>query len=117
MAPEWDASDVHNVTICALFYNDLWTAESSTARREAASEFRMHRRDLGLTPLDRRRLEWSIETADAAKDRGRQRRGDSPRERLKITGLEHQNSSRDAVHASSRPRTLVADESASGDGA
>lgn len=88
MAPEWDGSDVHNVTVCALLMNDFWTATSATARREAASEFRMHRRDLGLTPLDRRRLEWTIESADEAKDRGQKRRANAARDRLKVTAAE-----------------------------
>ena len=74
MSPEWDESDVHNVAICALLLNDMWNAGTTTGRKEAAAEFRLQRKDLGLTPLDRRRLEWTIESADAAKERGRQRR-------------------------------------------
>ncbi len=74
MSPEWDESDEHNVILCALLYNDIWTAESPKQRKDAAGEFRLQRRDLGLTPYDRRRLEWTIESADEAKDRGRQRR-------------------------------------------
>jgi hypothetical protein len=119
MAPAWDASDFHNVTICALFYNDLWTAESSTARREAASEFRMHRRDLGLTPLDRRRLEWSIETADAAKDRGRQRRGEAPRDRLKVTAIEGHTDPREVFRTDAMEHRLASsgEDSTGGAGA
>ena len=75
MSPEWDESDVHNVTLCALLLQDVWTAESAKQRKDAAGEFRLQRRDLGLTPLDRRRLEWTIETAEDAKDRGQRRRG------------------------------------------
>lgn len=74
MSPEWDASDVHNVIICAMLYNDIWVAESAKERKDAAGEFRLQRKDLGLTPYDRRRLEWSIESAEESKDRGRQRR-------------------------------------------
>lgn len=74
MSPEWDESDIHNVTICALLLNDMWEAETAKERKDAAAEFRLQRKDLGLTPFDRRRLEWTIESADAAKDRGRQRR-------------------------------------------
>jgi len=74
MAPEWDESDVHNVILCALLYNDIWCAETARDRKEAAAEYRLQRKDLGLTPYDRRRLEWTIEQADDAKDRGRQRR-------------------------------------------
>lgn len=74
MSPEWDESDEHNVILCALLYNDIWMAETAKERKDAAGEFRLQRRDLGLTPYDRRRLEWTIESADEAKDRGRQRR-------------------------------------------
>lgn len=74
MAREWDSSDVHNVTLCALIYNDIWTAETAKERKDAAAEYRLQRKDLGLTPYDRRRLEWTIESADEARDRGRKRR-------------------------------------------
>lgn len=74
MSPEWDDSDIHNVTICALLYNDVWLAESASDRQKAAAEFRLQRKDLGLTPYDRRRLEWSIESAENAKDSGKARR-------------------------------------------
>lgn len=74
MSPEWDESDVHNVVICALLYNDIWRAETARERKEAAGEFRLQRRDLGLTPYDRRRLEWTIEQAEDAQEHGRVRR-------------------------------------------
>lgn len=74
MSPEWDESDVHNVYLLALIYDDTWTAETAGERQKAAAEYRQQRKDLGLTPLDRRRLEWQIEQADEARDKGRQRR-------------------------------------------
>lgn len=74
MSPEWDESDEHNVILCALLYNDIWLAETAKERKDAAGEFRLQRKDLGLTPYDRRRLEWTIASADEAADRGRQRR-------------------------------------------
>lgn len=74
MSPEWDDSDIHNVIICAMLYNDIWTAETAKERKDAASEFRLQRKDLGLTPYDRRRLEWTIATAGEATDRGKARR-------------------------------------------
>lgn len=74
MAAEWDLSDVHNVLVVALLYNDIWSAPDAKSRKEALSEYRLQRADLGLSPYSRRRLEWTIETADEAKDRGKQRR-------------------------------------------
>lgn len=74
MAPEWDPSDIHNVHVCLVLLQDLWVGETPKARRDAAAEFRLQRKDLGLTPYDRRRLEWTIESADEARDRGDARR-------------------------------------------
>lgn len=74
MSPEWDDSDIHNVVICALLYNDVWRAETAKERKDAAAEFRLQRKDLGLTPYDRRRLEWAFEQADGAKAQGEARR-------------------------------------------
>lgn len=77
MSAEWLDSDYENVRICASLYNDFVTAESATARKEAAGELRLQRKMLGLDPLSRRSLEWTIEGAEAAKDRGQQRRRSS----------------------------------------
>lgn len=74
MSPEWDDSDVHNVYIAAAIYDDMWTAETAKERKEAAAEYRLQRVDLGLSPYSRRRLEWTIETAEQSKERGQQRR-------------------------------------------
>lgn len=92
MSPEWDASDVHNVGICALTFNDIWAADTARERKDAAGEYRLQSARLGLSPYDRRRLEWTRESADEAKDRGAQRRarrapapaaGDDPRSVLR----------------------------------
>ena len=74
MAAEWDDSDVHNVALCAMLYNDIWLAETARDRKDAAGEYRLQRKDLGLTPYDRRRLEWTIETASEAREKGERRR-------------------------------------------
>jgi len=60
MSNEWHASDRANVVVTAMLLNDFWTATTATARKEAAAEFRQHRAALGLTPYDRRRLEWEF---------------------------------------------------------
>lgn len=77
MADEWDRSDVHNVMVVALLYNDIWDAETPKERKDAMAEYRLQRADLGLSPYARRRLEWTIETAEEAKDRGTKRRAAS----------------------------------------
>lgn len=77
MVSEWDASDVHNVTVLALLYDDIWSATSPKARKDALAEYRQQRADLGLSPYARRRLEWTIEVASAAKEQGERRRGET----------------------------------------
>lgn len=79
MSPEWDESDVHGVFVLAAIYDDIWRGETTRDRKEAAGEFRLQRKDFGLTPYDRRRLEWTIEQADEAQAKGRKRRNDAER--------------------------------------
>lgn len=74
MAAEWDPSDVHNVLVVALLYDDIWSASTPKGRKDALAEYRLQRADLGLSPYSRRRLEWTIETAAEAVDRGTRRR-------------------------------------------
>lgn len=74
MAEQWDDSDLHNVFVVALLYNDIWTAGTPKERKDALAEYRLQRADLGLSPYSRRRLEWTIETAQEAQDRGARRR-------------------------------------------
>ena len=73
MASEFHASDRHGLFILAALVDQFWTVPT----RELASEIRLQRQAFGLTPYDRRRLEWSIETTEEAKDRGRRRREQS----------------------------------------
>lgn len=78
MAAEWDPSDVHNVTVVALLYDDIRSATSPKARKDALGEYRLQRADLGLSPYSRRRLEWTIEAADEARSNGERRRSTRP---------------------------------------
>lgn len=70
MAPEYDASDVHGLYLLATLINTFWHQPS----KELAGEIRLQRQCYGLSPIDRRRLEWEIERTDEAQDRGRKRR-------------------------------------------
>lgn len=90
MAGEYHDSDRHGLFILAALVDQFWT----TPDAKLAGEIRLQRQSFGLTPYDRRRLEWTIESADEAKDRGRQRRarqgssstsrgGDDPRSVLR----------------------------------
>ena len=70
MAGEYHASDRHALFILAALVDAFWTEPSQAL----AAEIRLQRQAFGLTPYDRRRLEWTIESVDEAQDRGRQRR-------------------------------------------
>lgn len=85
MSDEWDESDLHNLFLCALLYDDMWTATSPKGRKDAASEFRLQCARLGLDPYSRRRLEWQIEATSEAQDKGEQRR-----QRQQATGASQQ---------------------------
>jgi hypothetical protein len=43
--------------------------------KELAAEIRLSGQRFGISPLDRRRLEWTIAQTEEAQDRGRRRRG------------------------------------------
>lgn len=70
MAGEYHESDRHALFILAALVDAFWTMPS----KDLAAEIRLQRQAFGLTPYDRRRLEWTIETAAEAQDRGKQRR-------------------------------------------
>jgi hypothetical protein len=73
MAPEYDDSDVHGLYMLAALVNGFWMNPSQAV----AAEIRLQRQCYGLTPIDRRRLQWEIERTDEAVDKGRKRRGNS----------------------------------------
>ncbi len=77
MSKEWHPeSDWHNVVAGAMHYDDMWMAEKPAERQKAQVQFKVVCDFLGLNPYARRRLEWTIETAREAQERGAQRRGD-----------------------------------------
>lgn len=74
MSNEYHASDRHALYMLAALMDDFWTTDTAGRRKALSEEIRLSRQAFGLTPYDRRRLEWQIETVDEAQDRGRQRR-------------------------------------------
>ena len=89
MAPEYDQSDVHGLFMLAALVDQFWTSPS----KEIAAEIRLQRQCYGLTPIDRRRLQWQIEHTDEAQAKGKKRRaaqapakpaGDDPRSLLRL---------------------------------
>jgi hypothetical protein len=73
MAPEYDTSDRHGLFALAMIVNDFWSTSDARERREAAQEIRLQGQRYGLSPMDRRRLQWEIERADEAQAKGRKR--------------------------------------------
>ncbi len=77
MAPEFEkTSDAHGLFMLAQLRDDFWSQppEKARARAELATEIRMQEQRYGLSPYDRRRLQWTVEQAEEAQDRGRRRR-------------------------------------------
>lgn len=73
MSKEYHSSDRHALFILAALMDQFWTSPST----KLAGEIRQQRAAFGLTPYDRRRLEWTIETAEGAKAQGQRRRSDT----------------------------------------
>lgn len=79
MSEEWHLeTDYHNLVIGAVHLNDFWLAEDPVSRQKADAAFKKTITPLGLTPYDRRRLEWTIASAGEATDRRNRRRGATP---------------------------------------
>lgn len=74
MAPEFDQSDVHGLLVLAVLVDGFWLKPHWTA----AAEIRLQGQRFGLSPIDRRRLQWEIEKVDEAQDRGQRRRAANP---------------------------------------
>ena len=80
MAPEYDESDKHGLFILALLWDDFWAAEHPRDRQAASAEIRLQSLRFGLSPMDRRRLQWEIEKTEEAQARGKRRKnaGEAP---------------------------------------
>lgn len=70
MAPEFDASDIHGLYLLAVLVDGFWASPT----KELAAEIRLQRQCFGLTPIDRRRLQWEIDRGDGAEERTQRRR-------------------------------------------
>lgn len=77
MAPEFEKlSDTYGLYVLAALHDDFWSlpVDKPRARAEIAAEIRLQEQRFGLSPMDRRRLQWQVEQTEEAQDRGRQRR-------------------------------------------
>lgn len=96
MMPEWDESDIHGLYILAVLVDGFWHDPSA----KMASEIRQQRVAFGLTPLDRRRLEWEIDRGDKATQDTKQRRTPKALPPPDVTG--------DGQETAPDPRTALA---------
>lgn len=78
MAPEFDESDLHGLFVLAALVNDFWMAPTARDRKDLAAELRQQGARFGLSPIDRRRLQWEVEKVEAAQE-GRRRTESKPR--------------------------------------
>lgn len=76
MAPEFDQSDNHGLFQLAVITNDFWNAETPGQRTALAAEMRQQAVRFGLSPIDRRRLQWEIVKTDEAMERGAAKKPD-----------------------------------------
>lgn len=86
MASEYVSADIHALYRLAVLVDKFWQDPSIAL----SAEIRLQQQAFGLTPLDRRRLEWTIEQAESASTRRQQHKvrraqdGDiDPREALR----------------------------------
>ena len=83
MAPEFLKTDMHGLLRLAVLIDEFWNNPTVSL----ASEIRHQGAQFGLTPIDRRRLQWEVERAETAvrkKPPTRTQVGDDPRERLRM---------------------------------
>ena len=78
MGPEFDASDLHGLLMLAVLVDDFWSADAPSSRMSLAAEIRQQSQRFGLSPIDRRRLQWEVERVEDAQEKGARRRGRVP---------------------------------------
>ena len=64
MASEYLDVDRRGLEAIAELWQSFFSRDSDAGRIAVHSEIRLAQRDYGLTPLDRRRLEWEIKRAE-----------------------------------------------------
>lgn len=84
MAPEYLDTDFHGIVRLAYIvdeYNRAADARDAKAMLSLAGEIRLQSQAFGLTPIDRRRLQWTIEQGEAAEERTQDRRKSKSQQR------------------------------------
>ena len=84
MATEYTQADIHGLYILADLIQQYWDAPHP----QTAAEIRLQRQCYGLTPIDRRRLQWEIKRVEKGKGKEKAKtappkRAEDPRSVLK----------------------------------
>lgn len=74
MAAEYLEADKHRLFKIAILHNEFWFDRTPASRMRLAAEIRQQEVPLGLTPIDRRRLQWEVEKGEEAEERTSKRR-------------------------------------------
>lgn len=76
MAPEYTDSDLHGLFVYIDLVDTFWRCphEKAVTKKELAGEIRLQAQRFGLSPIDRRRLQWEIERGEQAQEAGERRR-------------------------------------------
>jgi hypothetical protein len=82
MAPEFLKSDIHGLFLLAELEDMFHRAPSPSQKIELAKEIRLQRQAYGLSPIDRRRLQWEVDRGDQAVERQTKRKA-SPKRKKK----------------------------------
>ena len=69
--PRYDDSDRHGLVMLAVLVDSFWTCPVVAERLKLMAEIRQQSQRFGLSPMDRRRLQWR------SADRGRTGQGRS----------------------------------------
>lgn len=77
MAAEFLNADLHGLFLLAELEDRFHRAEKTAAKLELAKEIRLQRQAFGLSPIDRRRLQWEVARGEEADARRRRRSGRS----------------------------------------
>jgi hypothetical protein len=79
MAAEWEPSDVHGLFMLADLMDAYWCAPDAGTKAKLSTEIRLQSQRYGLSPIDRRRLQWEIAQPKAAEIGYRARQSKPPK--------------------------------------
>lgn len=69
MAPEFLDADVHGLFLLAELEDAFHWSRNPREKMDLAKEIRLQRAMYGLTPMDRRRLQWEVDRGEEAEQR------------------------------------------------